>query len=426
MDFEKKESSYKILATVVITAFVTFIMTLYGANYYYTKNDNKAKENLDKYISLSALSGEMSLELSKDMEDLEGEIKISDASKEVAVRIELVKRYIEENYLREIDEAKLIESAVKGYVRGLGDLYTEYLTEDEYAELMIDVNGNYVGIGIYMSQDKEGNIVIITPIEGSPAEAAGLKSGDIIVKVDGEECKGKDITITSNKIKGEEGTTVELEIYRDGETFETKIKRKTVVINYIKSEVLEGNIGYIEILSFDGKSSSDFKKHYEELKSKKIKSLIIDVRDNGGGLVSEVIKIAEMIAPKGSILMCTVDKDGNASETKSRTDDVMGIPIVLLVNEHSASASEILAGALKDNKLATLVGTTTYGKGIMQELFKLKSGGAMKITIQEFKTPNGDTIHDTGIEPDYVIEQPEDEEDNDVQLQKAIDILKGR
>ena len=290
---------------------------------------------------------------------------------------------------------------------------------------MIDINGNYVGIGIYMTQDKDGYIVIVTPIEGSAAEEKGLKSGDIILKVDGEECTGMDLTLVSNKIKGKEGTTVKLEILRENEIITEVIQRRMVVINYVRSKVIEKDIGYIEILSFDGKSSSDFRTHYEELKSKKVKSVIIDVRDNGGGLVSEVIKIAEMIAPKGNILMCTVDKDGNTNETISKTEEIIDIPIILLINEHSASASEILAGALKDNNLATLVGTTTYGKGIMQELFKFKSGGAMKITVQEFKTPNGDRIHKTGIEPDYIVEQSEDKE-TDEQLQKAIDILKGR
>jgi len=288
---------------------------------------------------------------------------------------------------------------------------------------MIDINGNYVGIGIYMTQDKDGYIVIVTPIEGSAAEEKGLKSGDIILKVDGEECTGMDLTLVSNKIKGKEGTTVKLEILRENEIITEVIQRRMVVINYVRSKVIEKDIGYIEILSFDGKSSNDFKEHLEELQSKKIKSLIIDIRDNGGGVVSQVIEIAEILVPKGSMIMTTFDKEGNEENIFSKKEQMVEMEIVLLINGHSASASEILAGALKDNKVATLVGTTTFGKGIMQEVVKLEKGGAMKITIQEFKTPNGDAIHKTGIEPDYVVEQEKDEK-VDLQLQKAIELLK--
>lgn len=274
-----------------------------------------------------------------------------------------------------------------------------------------------------MSQDKNEDIVILAPIDDSPAKEENLKTGDIIVKVNGEECKGKDVTAVSNKIKGEEGTTVELEISRDGKTINKTITRRKIVINHIKSEVLQGDIGYIQILSFDASSSEEFKKNLNEIKQKGIKTLIIDIRDNGGGMVDQVLEIADMLVPKGKTLMVTSDKENKESKSKAKTDEKLDMKAVLLVNGNSASASEILAGALQDNEIATVVGTKTYGKGVMQEVIPIKSGGAMKITIEEFKTPNGKTINKVGITPNVEIELSKDSKE-DTQLNKAIELLK--
>ena len=288
---------------------------------------------------------------------------------------------------------------------------------------MVSVNGNYVGIGIYMTQDRYENIVVLLPIEGSPAAEAGLKTGDIITKVNGEECVGKDLSTISNKIKGEEGTTVELEILRENETFTKTIERRTVQVNPMESEILENNIGYIRLMGFDENCHEEFEKKVDELISKGAKSLIIDLRDNGGGVVDEATDITELFLPKDKTIMIERTKKEGEQITKSEKDAKYNMKVVILTNENSASASEIFVGAMKDNGVAKIVGTKTYGKGVMQELAPLKSGGALKITIEEFKTPNGNTINKKGIDPDIEVEDDKKTE-LDEQLQKAIEECK--
>ena len=304
-----------------------------------------------------------------------------------------------------------------------GDEYTEYLTKNEYEDLMVSVLGNYVGIGIYMAQTTDGNIIILFPIEGSPAEEAGLQSGDIIAKINGEDCSDMTIDKASNKIKGEEGTEVELEILRDEETIIKKVTRRKIEIKYIDSSVINTNIGYIKLISFDQGSAEAFKEHLNALKEKNIKSLIIDLRDNGGGIVEEAISIAELFVPRGNIIMKSYDKDNKESVIKSSNVNPETMKIVVLINENSASASEIFTAAIKDNNIGKIVGKTTFGKGVMQEVIEMKSGGALKITIEEFMTPNGDKINKEGIKPDIEIDEDEYNE-KDIQLEEAIKILK--
>lgn len=304
-----------------------------------------------------------------------------------------------------------------------GDEYTEYLTKNEYEDLIVSVLGNYVGIGIYMAQTTDGNIIILFPIEGSPAEEAGLQSGDIIAKINGEDCSDMTIDKASNKIKGEEGTEVELEILRDEETIIKKVTRRKIEIKYIDSSVIDTNIGYIKLISFDQGSAEAFKEHLNALKEKNIKSLIIDLRDNGGGIVEEAISIAELFVPRGNIIMKSYDKDNKESVIKSSNVNPETMKIVVLINENSASASEIFTAAIKDNNIGKIVGKTTFGKGVMQEVIEMKSGGALKITIEEFMTPNGDKINKEGIKPDIEIDEDEYNE-KDIQLEEAIKILK--
>ena len=391
MNFEKKNNIYKAIMLVLITALITFLLTSIGMYNYLNKEDGLVK----------TLVGTETTDLD--------------------TKIQIVRAYLDELYLGEINEENLVESAVKGYVAGLGDEYTEYLTKDEYEELMIDVNGNYVGIGVYMTQDIYDNVIVLLPIEGSPAEAADLRTGDIIKKVNGEECTGLELDAVANKIKGEEGSTVELEIERDGETLNKTVERRNVKINQIKGEVLDNNIGYIQILSFNEDCNAEFEEKLDELINKGIKSLIIDVRDNGGGIVEEATEIADLFLEKDKTIMLETDKSGNKKETKAEKDAKVSsdINVVILANEYTASASEILIGALKDNGIARVVGTKTYGKGVMQEIVPISTGGALKITIEEFYTPNGETINKKGIEPDVVVEENE-KTAQDEQLQRAI------
>lgn len=396
MNFEKKNNIYRTAMIIIVTAIITFMATsviLY--NYYFKTEDGLAK----------ALVTTETTALDK--------------------KIQLVKAYLDKSYLGEINEEDMLESAVKGYVAGLGDEYTEYLTKSEYEDLMVDVNGNYVGIGVYMAEDKYGNIVVLLPIEGSPAEKEGLKTGDIITKVNGEDCTGMDISLVANKVKGKEGTTVEIEIQRGEEIITKTIERKTVQINHIESEILENNIGYIQILAFDDGCSIEFEKKLDELINKGIESLIIDVRDNGGGIVTEATDIAELFLSKDKVIMKELDKSEKEEITKAEKDAKINsdINIVILANSHSASASEILIGALKDNNVAKVIGTKTFGKGVMQEVVPVSSGGALKLTIKEFRTPNGDKINKEGINPDIEVKE-EEESKTDIQLQKAIEELK--
>ena len=402
-DFEKKNNTYKVVMLIVVTAVITFLITASLMYHYFIKTDKGLVEAITS-----------------------NKIEMSESTSTLENKIEILKKCLDNYYLGNIEEDKLIDSALKGYVEGLGDEYTEYLTKDEYEELMVSVNGNYVGIGIYMAKDKDNNVIILLPIEETPAEEAGLQSGDIITKVNGEECNSMDLGIVANKVKGEEGTSVDLEILRDGQTINKTITRKNIVIKDMNSKVLENNIGYIEILSFDDGCAEEFKQKLIELKNKGIKSLIIDVRDNGGGVVSEVLKIADMLVEKDKTLMITVDKNGNQKITKSEQDRLTeGMNTIILANENSASASEILVGALKDNEVAKVIGTTTFGKGVMQEIVPLSStvGGALKVTIEEFKTPNGNTINKTGIAPDEEVKESEDKT-IDAQLNRAIELSK--
>ena len=339
---------------------------------------------------------------------------------------------LEKKYIGEINDEELIEGAVKGYVDALGDPYTTYYTKKEMKTIMEETNGNFVGIGVYMTKDLEKNaILIIKPIENLPAEKAGILPGDLITKVDDVEYTGDKLEEASNKIRGEEGTKVKLEIYRNGETKTFELTRTKVVVSHVTTKVLNNDIGYIAISDFEGECASEFETKYKQLEKQGIKKLIIDIRNNGGGIVDEALKIANMLVDKDSTLLITKDKSDKEEITKATEKPIINMPTVVLVNGYSASASEILAGALKDNGKATLVGTKTYGKGIIQELHQLSDGSGLKITVSEYYTPNHNAIHKIGITPDVEIDLSEDvkqqttiQEKDDNQLQKAIEILK--
>lgn len=404
MNFDKKNNIYKIIMVIIVTMLVTFLITSVVFYNYYMKTDNGNIEALTKYIS------------------------VSDSTTMLEKKIEILKKYLEKDYIGELDEEKMLEAALKGYVAGLGDKYTEYLTNDELEDLMVSVNGNYVGIGIYMTKNDDGDILVLLPIEGSPAEEADLQTGDIIKKVDGKECNGLELTDVSNMVKGEEGTKVNLEILRDNKTFSIDVERRKVEIKYIESKVLDGNIGYIEMLGFEENCTAKFKEELEKLKKQNINSLIIDLRENGGGLVTEAISMSELFVPMGDVILKTYDKNNIETVTKSTNPSTEKMKIVVLVNENSASATEIFAAAIQDNEAGTIIGTTTYGKGIMQEVEPLAIGGALKVTIEEFRTPKGNKIHEVGITPDIEVENEKltTEEAQDKQLQTAINFLKNQ
>lgn len=402
MENRNAQRIYKMIMLVLIVIIVTSLVTAF-ATYQYLRNNG---------VSYSKVN-------TTSLEGLEYTLS--------QFRSELEKKYI-----GEINDEELIEGAVKGYVDALGDPYTTYYTKKEMKTIMEETNGNFVGIGVYMTKDLEKNaILIIKPIENSPAEKAGILPGDLITKVDDVEYTGDKLEEASNKIRGEEGTKVKLEIYRDGETKTFELTRTKVTVSHVTTKVLDNNIGYIAISDFEGNCASEFEEKYKQLEKQGIKKLIIDIRNNGGGIVDEALEIANMLVDKDSTLLITKDKSDKEEVTKATEKPIINMPTVVLVNEYSASASEILAGALKDNGKATLVGTKTYGKGIIQELHQLSDGSGLKITVSEYYTPNHNAIHKIGITPDVEIDLSEDvkqqttiQEKDDNQLQKAIEILK--
>lgn len=401
----KKDFIYKSIMLVLVTAMLTFMITTVGIYNYFTKTDKGVKHILDVAIQK------------------EPEIETAETEGALQERIDIIKAYLNKKYIGDLDEEAMMQSAIKGYVKGLGDDYTEYLTKSEYEELLVNVTGDFVGIGIYMTKDNNGNVIVVAPIDDSPAAEADLRTGDIISKVNGEDCREIDLDLVSTKIKGEEGSKVKLEIVREGEVLEKELERRHVVIKDSQSKVLEGNIGYIQLITFDENSAANVEKYVEEFKKQGINKIILDLRDNTGGIVTEAIDLCELFVKKDSIIMKTYNKEKKETIVKSNSEKSNDIELVLLVNEMSASASEITTGALKDNKAATVIGTTTYGKGVMQEIMPIFGGkAALKLTTEEFFTPNGDKIHKKGIEPNIVVEDnPETEEDE--QLERAIQEL---
>ncbi len=403
MENEKTQRIYKLIMYTLIIIIITSLITAF-ATYKYLINGGNV-------LGLG----------SKGTNTLEG----------LEYTLSRFRTELEKKYMGEINDEELINGAIKGYVAALGDPYTTYYTKEEMEEIMTETEGNFVGIGIYMTMDTEKNaILIIKPIENSPAEEAGILSGDIITKIDGVEYSGSQMDEAATKMKGKEGTKVTIEILRGNETKTMELTRRKVVISHIETKVLEGDIGYMAIADFEGGSAEEFKTKYQELKEKGIKKLIIDLRDNGGGVVDESIKIADMIVEKNSTLLITTDKTGKEEITKAKEDPIVTEPIVVLTNVYTASASEILAGALMDNGKATIVGTSTYGKGIIQELHQLSDGSGIKITTNEYYTPKKHTIHELGIKPDIEIDLPSElkqllevPEGKDTQLQKAIEVL---
>ena len=379
----KRQRFYKIVMLVVLTAFLTFIFTTIYITKKYNLSDGD--QTISSLFSASSSSDD---KLTKSLKNIKS----------------ILKKY----YLNDIDEDKAIDGAIEGYVSSLGDQYTEYIPKDEMEDYTQNLMGNYVGIGIYMSQNtKDNTIVVLTPIKYSPAEEAGILPGDIIKKINDVEYTGENMTAAANNIKGAEGTKVKLEIQRGQEIKTFEITRKKITTNPVIAEKLDNNIGYLEVTSFDENTAENFKSKYEELKAQGIDSLIIDLRNNGGGLVEEALKIADYIVPKGKELLVTVDKDGKEKVEKSKEDVLIDMPIVVLVNKNSASSSEILAGALKDLNEATIVGTTTYGKGVIQQFLTLRDGSGLKVTVEEYYTPNRTKINGVGIEPNEKIELPE-------------------
>ncbi len=353
-------------------------------------------------------------------------------------KVSMINRYLESSYIYDYDENEMVESAVSGYVDGLDEKYTHYYTPKQFKTYNESLQDSYVGIGVVVSLNKNDQIEVISPFEGSSAYEAGVKPGDIIVGVDDEEFSGSSMEEAIAKIKGgKEGTTVKIKFMRDGKPIEMTIERRRVSSESVKSEMLSNKTGYIKISAFntndegsDIDTYTEFKENYEKLKEQGAQKLIIDLRDNPGGALDVVCNIADEILPEGLITYMEY-KDGHREEFKSDKNEI-DLPMAVLINENSASASEVLTGALKDYKKATVIGKTSYGKGVVQSVIPFSDGSGMSITIAKYYSPNGVCIHGTGIKPDIEVDLPEElqgeyasniEHSKDTQLQKAIEIL---
>lgn len=345
---------------------------------------------------------------------------------EVVQKADAIQQVIDKLYLEEEDVQAVQEGVYKGMVNALGDPYSVYYTKEEYDAFQESYTGEYCGIGASLLQNADtGLITIVKTFKGSPAQEAGLKTDDILYKVEGEEVTGEDLSEVVARVKGKEGTTVNITIMRDGEEMDLELVRKTISVPTVEYEMLDNNMGYIIISEFDEITTSQWTEAYEALKQQGMTSLIVDLRNNPGGGLSVVAEILDSILPEGMIVYHE-DKNGQREEYKSDEEHKIEVPLAVLVNGNSASASEIFAGAVKDYGIGTLIGTTTFGKGIVQQMVSLGDGSAMKVTISKYYTPSGVCIHGTGIEPDIQVEfdaEAYEKNESDNQLQKAIEVL---
>lgn len=396
----------KVILTVVITAFITFILTVGGiifAGVYFF---------------------------------------VGGTSSDFETKTTLLEKILETRYLYDYDKNDLREKALKAYVEGLDEPYTSYYTPSEFKSYTDSITDSYTGIGVIVSVDDNDRIIVVAPFEGSPAFEAGVEPGDILKSVESVDYPGSKLNDAVDVIRGgKKGTKVNITfIKKDGSEKTVDIERRDISENSVRSEMLDGNIGYIRISQFNtsssddaGSTSSEFKTQLAKVQEQGATRLIIDLRDNPGGILKEVVSVADMLLPEG-IITYTQDKNGKRVDYKSDAQ-CTDLPVVILINGNSASASEVLTGALKDHGRATVVGQKSFGKGIVQEVYPLPGGSGISLTTSQYFTPNGVCIHDIGIEPDIAVEMKEEyrnhfastvEHDEDTQLLKAIEIIKEK
>ena len=395
---ENKVSIGMLLIWMFITATLVYSATSFSYNKIMLGNEN----HYDNLYALRSYSGEFE-------------------------KLKKVMAVIEDDYLMEYDVAELEEGAIRGLLDALGDPYTSYFDKSETESFLTETEGDYEGVGMYISLDTEKNtVIVLSPIKGSPAEEAGVLPGDYITEINGVSTVGVTLEEVATRLKGISGSTVDVKFIRynksgDAQTIEKTLERRKVELTSFEYEVLEGNIGYVTFNSFDENVTAKFEAAYKELfKKQKVNGLILDLRDNPGGLLNVAIDVADELLPTGKIVY-TVDKKGKQEIAYSDSKSVE-VPIVVIVNENSASASEILAAAIKDYG-GKVVGETTYGKGLVQEFKSLRDGTYVKVTISEYFSPKGNKINAIGVEPHVTVEENTETEE-DEQLQTAIEEIK--
>ena len=405
-----KQIKYKCIISTIILLIIAVFLSVTITYYIY-----EGKKYNDVYRATEKV-------LSEGDEFTTATASISD----IATVLTSFARLIDEEYVGDISKKEIIEQTIKGFINGLGDEYSEYMTKEEVDEYKTNQLGNYVGIGVYISTDDDDNAVIVGVMKESPAEKAGLKAEDIIVGVDGESIIGMGADTASDRIKGENGTEVRVTIYRGSEELDFVLVRQDIKVYHVEYEVLDNNIGYVSLSTFDEGCAEEFKNALKDLEKKGVKKIVLDLRYNTGGYVNEALDMLDMLLNDGEIELITKSADGTEKIDKAKGNKEFDFDIVVLANNYSASASEILVGALKENDRAVIVGLTTYGKGVIQNFYELSDGGALKLTTQEFFTPDNNKINKTGIKPNYEVELNEEDLKNgiDTQLEKAKELLK--
>ena len=348
-------------------------------------------------------------------------------------KIEYLEKMIDQEYLGEVDNAEMAEGIYAGLVYGLGDVYSRYYTADEYAQETASTDGAYAGIGVSIQKNKNGGVQIAECYEGGPGAEAGLQTGDVITAINDTDVTDMELSDVVSLIRENKDNTIVLTVFRENEekSREISVDVTDVELPSVFGEMLDKKTGYIQITQFTGVTPQQYKDMFAELKDKGMERLVIDLRDNPGGLLTSVCDILREILPEG-LIVYTEDKYGNREEENCDGKHQLDMPLAVLVNENSASASEIFAGAVQDHEVGTIVGITTYGKGVVQELRQLSDGSAVKLTVSNYYTPNGNSINKVGIKPDVEVKLASEllnkdeithEEDN--QLQKALNVIEN-
>ena len=348
-------------------------------------------------------------------------------------RLIYMRDFLLENFYRELDEETLMEGAIRGMFEATGDPYSTFMSPEEFEDFMQETEGSFGGIGIIVTPGEDGHVTVVSPIENTPGFRAGIQTGDRIIEVDGQEVQGPNLNKAVDLMRGEPGTEVNIAIRREGERelIEMTIVRETIKIETVHHEMLEEDIGYIRITNFNQQTARDFREALDDLVASNMQGLVLDLRNNPGGLLSQTIAIADMILDE-QVIVFTEDREGNRREETSSADHV-DVPLTVLVNKGSASASEILAGAVQDGNRGTIIGETTFGKALVQGIRNYSGDGSgFRYTVSQYFTPDGNFIQDVGIEPDIIVEMDRTvsveliRDGEDLQLQRGIEVLKEK
>ena len=403
---KKKSSVPMLLLGVLLGAFITVSVVVYGVSYFNSRGYVHFGTNGEIYVTGTATDESEGIG-----SKVEGKLN--------ALNSVLSNKF----YFDQADEEKAADNIYKAYLSSYGDKYTVYYTADEYKKLMETTTGKFYGVGALCSLNEAGGVTVLDAFDDGPAYKAGVRDGDIVIKVDDTDITGMDLSSAVALIKGEKGTQVKLTVLRDKETLTFSIIRDEITTPTVDYKMLDNSIGYIQISQFDEVTTEQFKSALTDLKNQGLKGLIVDIRSNPGGLLNVVVNIVDEIIPKG-LIVYTDDVNGNRKEYNGSSDSELTIPMAVLVNENSASAAEIFAGAVQDYGKGKIIGTQTYGKGIVQTIQPLTDGSAIKYTIAKYYTPKGQDIQGNGVTPDIVVELPQDSTE-DVQFNAALEYVKG-